>query len=155
MPVLRTKPWVSPVALCTAACRGQDLGGTGILGRGQDGVGRGGEASECPVSFQLGGSLAPAGHAQLLSHVWLFVTPWTMARQAPLPMGILQARILNPPPRDLPHPGIELVSYVSCIGKQVLSPCEPHPGSSFRGLALLCCMRILGLLCGQWQHWNR
>ena len=25
--------------------------------------------------------------AQLLSHVWLFVTPWTVAHQAPLSMG--------------------------------------------------------------------
>ena len=33
--------------------------------------------------------------AHLLSHVWLFVTPWTVARQAPLSMGILQARILE------------------------------------------------------------
>ena len=29
------------------------------------------------------------------SHVWLFATPWTVACQAPLPMGILQARILE------------------------------------------------------------
>ena len=28
-------------------------------------------------------------------HVWLFVTPWTVARQAPLPMEILQVRILE------------------------------------------------------------
>ena len=28
-------------------------------------------------------------------HVLLFVTPWTVALQAPLPMGILQARILE------------------------------------------------------------
>ena len=33
--------------------------------------------------------------AHLLSHVWLFVTPWTVARQAPLSMGILQASILQ------------------------------------------------------------
>ena len=38
----------------------------------------------------------------------LFVTPWTVAHQAPLSMGILQARILPcPPPGDLPNPGIE------------------------------------------------
>ena len=30
-----------------------------------------------------------------LSHVQLFVTPWTIACQAPLSMGILQARILD------------------------------------------------------------
>ena len=33
--------------------------------------------------------------AQLLSCVWPFATPWTAARQAPLSMGILQARILE------------------------------------------------------------
>ena len=33
--------------------------------------------------------------AQLLSHVQLFETPWTVAHQAPLSMGILQARILK------------------------------------------------------------
>ena len=33
--------------------------------------------------------------ASLLSHVWLFATPWTVARQALLSMGILQARILE------------------------------------------------------------
>ena len=41
----------------------------------------------------------------------LFVTPWTVARQAPLSMGILQAGILEwdaiPPPGGLPDPGIE------------------------------------------------
>ena len=40
-----------------------------------------------------------------------FVTPWTVARQAPLSMGVLQARILEwvacPPPGDLPNPGIK------------------------------------------------
>ena len=32
---------------------------------------------------------------ELLSRVQLSVTPWTIARQAPLSMGILQARILE------------------------------------------------------------
>ena len=32
---------------------------------------------------------------QLLSHIWLFVTPWTVALQAALSMEILQARILE------------------------------------------------------------
>ena len=32
--------------------------------------------------------------AKSLSHVQLFVTPWTIAYQAPLSMGILEARIL-------------------------------------------------------------
>ena len=33
--------------------------------------------------------------AELLSCVRLFVIPWTVALQAPLAMGILQARILE------------------------------------------------------------
>ena len=41
------------------------------------------------------------------------VTPWTVARQAPLSMGILQARVLEwvampvPSPAHLPNPGIK------------------------------------------------
>ena len=50
-------------------------------------------------------------HACMLSYVQLFATLWTVAHQAPLSMGILQARKLEwvpcPPPRDLPDPGIE------------------------------------------------
>ena len=34
-------------------------------------------------------------HAQSLSCVWFFVTPWTVACQAPLYMGLLQARMLE------------------------------------------------------------
>ena len=41
----------------------------------------------------------------------VFVTPWTVAHQAPLSTGTLQARILEwapyPPPEDLPNPGIK------------------------------------------------
>ena len=33
--------------------------------------------------------------AQLLSHIWLFLTPWIAARQVPLSVGIFQARILE------------------------------------------------------------
>ena len=33
--------------------------------------------------------------AESLSHVWLFANPWAVAHQAPLSMGILQARILD------------------------------------------------------------
>ena len=43
--------------------------------------------------------------------VQLFVTPWTACHQAPLSMGILQARILEcvlcPSPGNLPNPGIK------------------------------------------------
>ena len=46
-----------------------------------------------------------------LSCVQLFATPWTIARQAPLFMGILQAKywsgLPRPPPGDLGNPGIK------------------------------------------------
>ena len=48
---------------------------------------------------------------QLLSCVWLFVTPWTIAHQAPLSMGFSRQEdwsgFPSPPPGDLPAPGIE------------------------------------------------
>ena len=51
------------------------------------------------------------------SRVQLFATPWTVACQAPLSVGILQARILEwvamPSSRDLPNPGIEPASLMS------------------------------------------
>ena len=55
----------------------------------------------------------------VLSHVQLFATPWTIARQVPLSMGFSGQEYWGglpfPSPRDLPNPGIELVSRVSCI----------------------------------------
>ena len=57
------------------------------------------------------------------SRVQIFATPWTVACQAPLSMGILQARILEwvAMPLDLPYPGIELeFLHLTCIGRWVL-----------------------------------
>ena len=34
-------------------------------------------------------------HVYVLSHAWLFVTPWTIACQSPLSMGFFQAKILD------------------------------------------------------------
>ena len=56
-------------------------------------------------------------HAQSLSHVQLFETPWTIACQAPLSMGLSRQEFWSglsfPPPWYLPYPGIEHVSPVS------------------------------------------
>ena len=53
----------------------------------------------------------------ILSHIWLFATPWTVARQAPLSMGFSRQKYWSgfpcPPPGDLPHPGIESMSLMS------------------------------------------
>ena len=48
---------------------------------------------------------------KLLSHVWLFVTPWTVAHQAPPLTGLSRQEYWSglpfPSPGDLPNPGIE------------------------------------------------
>ena len=50
-------------------------------------------------------------NAQLLSCVWVFATPWTVARQAPLSMGLSWQEYWSglpfPPPGDLSDPGTE------------------------------------------------
>ena len=51
------------------------------------------------------------------SHVWLFTTLWTVARQAPLSMGFSRQEYWSglpcPAPGDLPDPGIEPTSLTS------------------------------------------
>ena len=53
----------------------------------------------------------------LCTCVWLFVTPWTVAHQAPLSMGFSRQEYWSglpcPPPGDLPKPGIEPGSLMS------------------------------------------
>ena len=53
------------------------------------------------------------------SRVWLFVTPWTVAHQAPLSMGFSRQEYWSelpcPLPRTLPDPGIEPVSLMSPV----------------------------------------
>ena len=56
----------------------------------------------------------------MLSHlcrVRLFVTPWTIARQAPPSIGFSRQEYWSglpcPPPGDLPDPGIKPASVVS------------------------------------------
>ena len=48
---------------------------------------------------------------KLLSRVWLFTTPWTVACQAPLSMGFIRQGYWSglpcSPPGDLPNPGIQ------------------------------------------------
>ena len=66
--------------------------------------------------------------AQSLGHVLLFVTPWTVAHQAPLSMEFSRQEywsgLLFPSPGDLPDPGIEPVfSCFSRISMQILYHC--------------------------------
>ena len=69
--------------------------------------------------------------AQSLSRLWLFATPWTVARQAPLCMGFPRqeywSRLPFPPPGDLPVPGIE-PTYPALTGRFFATepPGKPH-----------------------------
>ena len=69
--------------------------------------------------------------AQSLSRVQPCVTPWTVAHQAPLSVGILQARIVEwvaiPPSGDLPDPGIEPKS--PALQEDSMSEPPGNPGS--------------------------
>ena len=66
----------------------------------------------------------------LFSHVWLFVTPWTVAHQAPLSMGLPRPEYWSglpfPPPRDLPSQGSNHVSCNSCTAGGFFTA-EPNP----------------------------
>ena len=67
-----------------------------------------------------------------LSCVWLFVTPWTIAHQAPLSMDFSRQEYWSglpcPPPGDLPNPGIEPRS--PALGADSL-PAEPQGKPKF------------------------
>ena len=69
----------------------------------------------------------------MLSHVWFFATPWTVAHQAPLSMGFSRqeywSRLPFPPPGDLPNPGAEPTSPVSPALQVGSLPTVP-PGKS-------------------------
>ena len=56
---------------------------------------------------------------QSLSHIWFFVTPWTVAYQSPLSEEFswqeYWSRLPCPPPEDLPDPGIEPASLLSLV----------------------------------------
>ena len=55
----------------------------------------------------------------MLSHARLFVTPWTVAHQAPLSMEFHKKEYWSgvpfPTPEDLPNPGIKLVFFASSV----------------------------------------
>ena len=67
-------------------------------------------------------------HAQLLSHVQLFSTPWIVADQAPLSLELARQEFWSelpfPPPGDLPDPGIK--PNTSCIGRQFFTTVAPE-----------------------------
>ena len=67
------------------------------------------------------------------SHVWLFVTPWTVAHQTPLSMGFSRQEFWSglsfPSPGDLPDLGIQPISPAfpadSLLSEPPGKPCAP------------------------------
>ena len=66
---------------------------------------------------KLRGFIVHCAQVQFLSQFQIFVTPWTVARQAPLSMGFSRQEhwsgLLCPPPRGLPDPGVKPMSVTS------------------------------------------
>ena len=71
----------------------------------------------CLTSFQIVLFCMPV--LSQFSHVWLSVTVWTVACQAPLSMGFPRQEywsgLLCPPPETLPYPGIKASSLMSPV----------------------------------------
>ena len=71
----------------------------------------------------------------MVSCILLFVTPWTVARQAPLSMGFSRQQywsgLLFPTPGDLPDPGMEPGSLASpAMAGRFVTPVSPgKPGA--------------------------
>ena len=67
------------------------------------------------ISFNLITIYCESESVKALSHVPLFVTPWTVARQAPLSMGFSRQEywrgLTFSSPRDITNPGIEPRSF--------------------------------------------
>ena len=84
----------------------------------------------------------------MLSRVWLFETPWTVAHQAPVSMAFFLQEywrgLLFPSPGNLPHPGIESWSPVSPALEGRFFSTEP-PGKPRYLLQL-----VLGV---HWKDW--
>ena len=68
-------------------------------------------------------------HGCGLCHVLLFVIPWTVARQAPLSMGVSSQEYWSglpfPPPGDFPDAGIKPASSVAPALQADFLPSEP------------------------------
>ena len=83
------------------------------------------------------------------------VTPFTVARQAPLSMGFSRQKYWSglpfPSPGDLPRPRDG--TFVSCIGRQILY-CLRHQGSPSVVLKTAW-MEIIGCIFKTWQNLER
>ena len=90
------------------------------------------------------------------SRVWLFVTSWTAAHQAPLPMGLSRQEYWGglpfPSAGDVPHPGLEPGSPTSPALAGGFFTAEP-PGKS---IFIMTCVFffLFFIVVGFVIHWN-
>ena len=65
--------------------------------------------------------------AQSFSHVWLFITTWTVAHEAPLSMEFPRQEYWSGLPCLLqgifPNQGLNHISFISCISKWIFYHC--------------------------------
>ena len=91
--------------------------------------------------------------AELLSHVQLFVSLWTIIRQTPLSMGILHASILEwvamPSSRD--HPNSEIEPRSPALQADS-SPSEPPDQPKNTGVGSLSLLQ--GIFLTQQSNWG-
>ena len=77
------------------------------------------------VNHSAGPQTIKGSRAQLLSRVWFFVIPWTVAHQAPLSMGLSREEYWSGLPYPTPRDAIfwpkdwTHISCISCIGRQI------------------------------------
>ena len=86
----------------------------------------------------------------MLSHVRLFVTPWTVARQTPLPVGFSRQRYWRgvplPTPGDLFDPGIQPESPASpAMARRFFTTSTTWEGLRILGPSQIKCLQNGGL----------
>ena len=96
-------------------------------------------------------------HAQSLTRVLLFETPWTVARQAPLSLGFCRQDYWSGlpflSPGDLPYPGTDPASPVSPALAGGFFTAEP-PGKAV-SLKLLTTIFVGSLTCELSQNFRK
>ena len=92
-------------------------------------------------------------HCALLSHVQHFVTPWTVACQAPLSSGFSRQEYWSglpcPPPGDLPNPGAKRRSPALQVDTLLSEPPEKPKNTGEGRLSLL-----QGIFLTQESNWG-
>ena len=97
-------------------------------------------------------------HVCMLSHVWLFVTPWTVTCQVLLPMGFSEQEywieLLFPPPGGLHDPRIEPVSPESLHWHTNSLPLSHlrSPGCKYQQTRAITRTLFLSIVYGEQQY---